>query len=167
MIPNSPKALRKPGLLLGIGMGGFIDGILFHQILQIHSMLSNRFFPNTVVNLEINMVWDGLFHLFTWITTAIGIAFLWRAGRNPRILWSGKYFLGALAMGWGLFNLIEGIIDHHILEVHHVVQRAAPDQRLLWDLLFDLSGVALIVLGWYLMGAVLKGENAPSKEKMI
>jgi len=35
---------RRPliiaGLLLGIDLGGFADGILFHQILQIHNMLS-------------------------------------------------------------------------------------------------------------------------------
>ena len=26
--------------------------------------------------------------------------------------------------GWGIFNLIEGIIDHHLLELHHVNPKA-------------------------------------------
>lgn len=47
--------LRTAAILFGIGMGGFIDGILFHQILQIHNMLSNRFFPDSLVNIDINM----------------------------------------------------------------------------------------------------------------
>ena len=25
-----------------------------------------------------------------------------------------------MTFGWGLFNLVEGIIDHHVLEIHHV-----------------------------------------------
>lgn len=70
------KPLTAAGLLLGVGMGGFIDGILLHQILQVHNMLSNRFFPDTIVNIEINMFWDGLFHTFTWIVTASGLALL-------------------------------------------------------------------------------------------
>jgi uncharacterized membrane protein len=31
---------RSAGLLHGLGLGGFIDGILLHQILQWHHMLS-------------------------------------------------------------------------------------------------------------------------------
>jgi uncharacterized membrane protein len=34
----------------------------------------------------------------------------------------GKTLFGAMVMGWGLFNLVEGIIDHHILGIHHVVE---------------------------------------------
>ena len=50
------------GMLLGIGMGGFVDGILFHQILQLHNMLSNRVLRDSLVHEQINMFWDGLFH---------------------------------------------------------------------------------------------------------
>ena len=58
------RPLIAAGTLLGIGMGGFVDGILFHQILQVHNMLSAKYPPTTLVNAEINMVWDGLFHAF-------------------------------------------------------------------------------------------------------
>lgn len=141
------QPVKKAGIVLGIGMGGFIDGILFHQIFQIHNMLSNRYFPDTLANVEINMVWDGLFHLFTWITTAIGISLLWKAARYPGVAWSSKVFVGGLVLGWGLFNLVEGLIDHHILQVHHVVQRAEGIAQLYWDLAFDLSGIILIFTG--------------------
>lgn len=151
MVDEAVKPLRKAGIVLGIGMGGFVDGILFHQIFQIHSMLSNRYFPDTLANIEINMVWDGLFHAFTWITTAIGISLLWKAAKVRGVVWSKELLLGSMAMGWGLFNLVEGIIDHHILQVHHVVQRAEGQTQLMWDLVFDASGIGLIALGFYLI----------------
>lgn len=142
-----PPSLRKAGIMLGIGMGGFLDGIVFHQILQLHNMLSSRYFPDSLVNIQINMVWDGLFHLFTWGMTAYGIFLLFQSGRVPGAAWSGRLLLGGLALGWGLFNLVEGIIDHHLLGVHHVVERAPPSEQLLWDFAFDASGVFLIILG--------------------
>lgn len=143
------KPLTLSGILLGVGMGGFFDGILFHQILQIHNMLSNRYFPDTVVNAEINMFWDGMFHAFTWTVTAIGLALLWRLAKRGEVPLITKFFVGSMALGWGLFNLIEGIIDHHILQVHHVVQRAVGTEQLMWDLAFDASGVILIAVGVY------------------
>jgi uncharacterized membrane protein len=33
---------RAPGILLGIGLGGFVDGIVLHQILQWHHMLTSE-----------------------------------------------------------------------------------------------------------------------------
>ncbi len=68
---DAPVGLRLPGLLLGVGMGGFVDGILLHQVLQWHHMLSGtdddrigvRFYdPRTVPGLRMNTVWDGFFH---------------------------------------------------------------------------------------------------------
>lgn len=150
------KPLSLAGILLGVGMGGFIDGILFHQIMQIHNMLSNRLFPDTVVNAEINMFWDGLFHAFTWIVTAWGIALLWKVAKGNESPLITKFLVGSIAFGWGLFNIIEGVIDHHILQVHHVVQRAVGTERLLWDLAFLTSGVILSGAGLYLRRTSLK-----------
>ncbi|WP_165249338.1 DUF2243 domain-containing protein [Paludisphaera soli] len=149
--PGSVELDRRPilsaGLLLGVGMGGFLDGIVFHQILQLHNMLSAVRPPTSVVNIEINMFWDGLFHAFTWATTALGLAVLWRAGGRADVAWSGRTFVGALAMGWGLFNLVEGVVDHHLLGVHHVVEGPG---HLPWDLAFLGSGVVLLILGFVL-----------------
>src|SRR4051812_8381310 len=112
--------LISAGALLGVGTGGFVDGILLHQIIQVHNMLSARYPPTTLVNAEINMFWDGLFHAFCWIMAALGLAFLWRAGQRSDVPWSTRTFVGSLALGWGIFNLVEGAIDHHILGIHHV-----------------------------------------------
>ena len=129
------------GVLLGMGLGGFLDGIVFHQILQLHSMLSNRLPRDSIVNLEINMFWDGLFHAGCWLLVAVGMGLLfWTlAHRRRQVPPSAQAFLGALTIGWGLFNLAEGLIDHQLLALHHVHQGG----DLGWDYLFLATGVAL------------------------
>jgi uncharacterized membrane protein len=135
-------------MVIGIGMGGFIDGILFHQILQIHNMLSARVPTDTLLGAKVNMVWDGLFHAAVWTTTALGIAMLWRATNHFHVRKSGRVLAGSLLMGWGLFNLVEGIIDHHILSLHHVYEQAGQS---VWDWLFLAFGIALIASGWFIV----------------
>jgi uncharacterized membrane protein len=141
---TNQKPLVTAGIFLGIGLGGFLDGITLHQLLQTHNMLSAIRPKDSVANMEINMFWDGLFHLLTWIMTAIGLWLLWKAGARRDVPWSGKTFIGALFLGWGLFNLVEGIIDHHILGIHHVVERLGVSA---FDYAFLLSGVVMIVGG--------------------
>lgn len=150
------RPLIAAGTLLGIGMGGFIDGILFHQLLQLHNMLSARIPVRGVdaqrlaVNLEINMFWDGLFHVFTWIVTAFGLAMLWRVIRRRDVPLSTKTFVGSLLLGWGLFNGVEGVINHHILHLHHVVE---TQNHLLWDLMFLGASAILVCIGWGIIRA--------------
>ena len=150
------RPLIAAGTLLGIGMGGFVDGIVFHQLLQVHNMLSAQY-PTTgaeaerlVVNLESNMFWDGLFHAFTWVVTALGLALLWKAVQRPDVPLSTKTFVGSLALGWGLFNLVEGIINHHLLHIHHVTE---THNHLIWDLAFLASGLLLIGMGATMISA--------------
>jgi uncharacterized membrane protein len=141
--------LVSAGTLLGVGMGGFIDGIVLHQLTQVHNMLSGKYPPTTLVNAEINMFWDGLFHAFCWIMTAIGLALLWRAGQRRDVPWSTRTFIGSLILGFGLFNLVEGIVDHHVLRVHNVIQRLGESA---WDYGFlALGGVAMVLLGWMII----------------
>ena len=66
-------------LALGIGLGGFFDGIVFHQILQIHNMLSGWLPVTDLVSAKTNMVWDGLFHAAVWVICLIGVWMVWRA----------------------------------------------------------------------------------------
>jgi uncharacterized membrane protein len=143
--PTHHGAIISAGILLGTGLGGFVDGIVLHQILQWHNMLSSVRPPTDLVAMKYNMVWDGLFHAFTWLMTAAGVTRLWKAGQQPNVPWSTRTFVGALAVGWGLFNAIEGVIDHQLLGIHHVHPGQA---QLAWDLAFIASGLAMIAAGW-------------------
>jgi uncharacterized membrane protein len=142
--------LVSAGLLLGVGLGGFVDGILLHQLLQWHNMLSSLLPPDDLVRAKVNMFWDGLFHAFTWLMTAGGLGLLWRAGQRPEVPWSTRTLLGALLGGWGLFNTVEGLIDHQLLGVHHV--KPGP-HALAWDLGFLAFGVLLLAGGGALLRA--------------
>jgi uncharacterized membrane protein len=52
--------------LFGLGLGGFFDGIVLHQVLQWHHMLTDAGYPATSIeNLQINTLWDGFFHATT------------------------------------------------------------------------------------------------------
>jgi uncharacterized membrane protein len=141
---------RLPGILLGIGLGGFVDGIVLHQVLQWHHMLSSEgsYPQTTVAGLETNTLWDGVFHAATWVAVAAGLWVLWRRTDDWRWAVSGRAFVGWMLAGWGLFNVVEGIVNHHILTIHHV--REDVDDRWLYDLGFLALGVALIVVGWTL-----------------
>lgn len=112
------KPLVKSGIILGIGLGGFLDGIIFHQILQLHAMLSAKVPKDTVTNIQVNMFWDGVFHAITWVCTVIGVVLLFKAGKKQNAIWNGKLLCSAMLFGWGMFNLVEGIINHHILHLH-------------------------------------------------
>ena len=71
------RPLIVAGVILGLGLGGFVDGIVLHQILQWHHMLSSVRPPTTITQMKINMLWYGLFDAATWILTVFGIGLLW------------------------------------------------------------------------------------------
>ena len=162
---------RRPpiaaGLLLGVGLGGFVDGIVFHQILQWHHMLtSHGDYPvTTVAGLEVNTLWDGLFHAGTWLITALGLALLWRAARRADVLWSTKAFVGLLLAGWGGFNLVEGVINHLLLRIHHVRTGA---NELAWDLALLVVSAVILLAGWLLVraGAREAADSTAGGERM-
>ena len=136
------------GILLGTGLGGFLDGILLHQILQWHNMLSSHRPPTDLVSMKYNMVWDGLFHAFTWIVTVLGVVRLFSAGKRADVVWSTSALIAGVLIGWGLFNFVEGLIDHQLLGIHHV---HPGENELIWDLGFLGSGLVLIALGALLL----------------
>ena len=138
------------GILLGLG--GFFDEIILHQVLQWHHMLTSAGYPaNNLDNLKFNVMWDGLFHISTYVFTAIGMTLLWRKALRPHDAWSGKMLIGAILMGFGIFNLVEGIIDHHVLGIHHVNETVPPEQWIFWDLGFLLWGAMMLVEGRLLL----------------
>jgi uncharacterized membrane protein len=139
------------GVLLGLGLGGFFDGIVFHQILQWHHMLTSAGHPpDSVANLKLNTLADGLFHASAYVLTALCVAILWRSSRTAHQRWSGKELLGAVLMGFGLFNLVEGVVDHELLGIHHVNETVPRDQWVYWDMGFLLWGAAMLAVGWRL-----------------
>lgn len=142
-------------VVIGVGMGGFVDGILLHQILQWHNMLSNVYPPENMQNMRINMLWDGLFHAAVWVVTLVGATMLWRAARRGDPMPGGRAFIGALFVGWALFNLVEGIVDHEILEIHYVYP--GPWHTVANMTFLGLSALLLVIGGW-----MMRARTRPS-----
>ncbi len=143
------KKATVAAVLMGIGLGGFVDGILLHQIFQWHNMVSNWYPPTTMEIMMFNMTWDGIFHAAVWLVTLIGVLMFWSAAYHRESIPSQKAFVGAMIFGWGLFNLVEGIIDHQILGVHYV--RQVPNYTVYNLTFLAIGGVVFIIIGWLLM----------------
>ena len=149
---------RAPGILLGIGLGGFVDGIVLHQILQWHHMLTSEgeYPATTVAGLETNTLADGLFHASTWVAVAAGLYVLWHRTGEWRWAVNGRALLGWMLVGWGVFNLVEGVVDHHVVGIHHV--RTGGNETA-WDVAFLVVGALLAAGGWALARSA--GRTAP------
>jgi uncharacterized membrane protein len=156
----SGRSSRRAGIILGLGLGGFADGILLHQIVHWHNMGSAVLPPVTMDALAANMRWDGFFHAATWLLTVIGVYWLLADARKGVPLPTARAFTGLLILGWGLFNLVEGIIDHQILGLHHV--RDLPVHVPVYDWLFLLiGGLGFILVGWALSRSPLTPHRSP------
>lgn len=144
------RPARSPGVLLGLGLGAFVDGIVLHQLLQWHHMVSatpgRR--PTSLDRLEVNTVADGLFHSAAWVLVLAGVLAMLRAWRQGRPFGTWRQQVGLLLLGWGAFDLLDGVVNHHVLGVHHV--RDDLGGPLSWDIGFLVLGALLVAVGWAL-----------------
>jgi uncharacterized membrane protein len=147
------------GILFGLGLGGFFDGIVLHQLLQWHHMVTSAGYPaDSVENLELNTFLDGLFHAATYTFVVLGLVLLWRTAHRAHLWWSWKLLAGTMLMGFGLFNLVEGVIDHHLLRLHHVNETASRDQWIYWDVGFLVWAGAMLAGG---LALYRSGQRTP------
>lgn len=116
-----------------------IDEIVFHQLLAWH-----HFYDRSTP--AIGLLSDGLLHAVELIAIVAGF-FLFADLRRSHTLvpmwaWSG-FFLGS-----GAFQIFDGIIDHKVLRLHQI--RYGVDDIFVYDLLWNLAGVVLMLVGVWL-----------------
>jgi uncharacterized membrane protein len=152
--------LVRAGIVLGLGFGGFADGIILHQILGWHHLVcvTAHCRPASIQQLQLQNTQDGFFHLALWLVSLVGTAMLFRAARHAGPAGNGRVLLGAMLAGWGLFNFVEGLIDHQILGIHHVLP--GHPHQFIFDLLFLAAGVALVLIG----GHLIKSSSEPASD---
>lgn len=134
------------GVVLGFALGGFFDGVLLHQILQWHHLLS--LVPG-VLDLRAQVLWDGWFHALMYLIAALGLWGLWRAHRTVEGGW-GRQLAGALLLGFGAWHLVDSVLSHWVLGIHRI--NLQSDNVLFWDLLwFAAFGLLPAGIGWLLL----------------
>lgn len=145
----SNPAAAWGGFCLGLGFAGFFDGILLHQILQWHHLLSNvREGP--LGDLRGQILADGLFHAAMYLIVAVGAWLVWKARPGMSGPGAGQHVFAHLLIGFGAWHLFDGIVVHGVLGLH----RINPDSEvpLVWDLLFLGLGIAVLAAGLILRG---------------
>ncbi|NUZ08295.1 DUF2243 domain-containing protein [Piscinibacter koreensis] len=151
----TPTATRWPALLLGVAIGGFFDGILLHQILQWHHLLSN---VDAVRDMRTQVLADGLFHALMYLIAAGALVALWRRRRVLDAPGVGRSLWAQALIGFGLWHVVDALLSHWITGIHRI--RVDSPDPLLWDLAwFAVFGVLPMVLGWL---AVRRGDTGSS-----
>jgi len=121
--PGRPKVARAgliTGIMLGIGIAGFIDEALFHQLLQWHN-----FYWNTDLTGRIRS--DGWFHVASMLVALWGVARLWQHGRAGTR--SRDVIVAGMLIGGGGFNAYDGIVQHVVLHLHLVNELVCPSPQ--------------------------------------
>ena len=138
-----------PLLLTGFGLGAFLDGIVLHQVLQWHHLVVARVPADDLAGLEANTLWDGVFHLVSWLVVVAGLVWAVRSRAALRpVPW--RSLTGALLVGWGAFNITDQMVFHLLLQAHHI--RMVEDPQL-YDWGYTAIGAALVAGGLALVRA--------------
>ncbi|UVW28071.1 DUF2243 domain-containing protein [Massilia sp. H6] len=126
---------------LGFALGGFFDGILLHQILQWHHLLSQ---VAGMDDLRLQVLWDGYFHALMYVIALAALAGLWwQQHQRAAASIPGWPLLGALLVGFGAWHIADTVLSHWLLQIHRIrIDSANP---LLWDLLW-LAGFGILPL---------------------
>ncbi|CAO3373758.1 DUF2243 domain-containing protein [Azospirillum argentinense] len=162
--PPSPAraaaGLPWAGYLLGFALGGFFDGILLHQVLQWHHLLS-AVDSAAVRDIRVQILADGLFHAAMYIVAVGGLWLLWRSRRHFAEERADRLLAANALIGFGVWHIVDGVLSHWILGIHRIRMDSATP--LLWDLLwFVVFGVAVVAAGWWLRrGGGGGGRAAP------
>ncbi|WP_126174174.1 DUF2243 domain-containing protein [Altericroceibacterium xinjiangense] len=133
-------------IVLGFALGGFFDGIVLHQILQWHHLLS--LVPG-VDTIRGQVLWDGYFHALMYLIAAAGLWGLWRTRAGLQQQW-GRSLVGALLVGFGSWHIVDSVLSHWLLGIHRI--RLDSPNPLMWDLIWLAAfGVLPFAAGWLLL----------------
>ena len=151
------KAFIIWGVVLGVALGGFFDGILLHQILQWHHLLS---LVPQVSDLRMQVLWDGWFHALMYVLALAGLWGLWHTRHAVAGQRAGRRLLAALLVGIGLWHVADSLLSHWLLGIHRI--RVDSPNPLLWDLIwFAAFGLVPLALGWLLLRG---SDGSPDSE---
>jgi uncharacterized membrane protein len=140
-----PTGVFGASFVLGFALGGFFDGIMLHQVLQWHHLLS--LVPGEDLRrIETQILADGAFHILMYLVTLMGVWLLWRARAGLAAPGGGRRLLLAALLGFAVWNVVDVVGFHWLAGIHRVRVDVPVDERLRWDLLWLalFSGLPLL-----------------------
>jgi uncharacterized membrane protein len=150
------------GVALGFALGGFFDGILLHQILQWHHLLS--LVPG-MVDMRMQVLWDGYFHALMYLIAVVALWGLWHA-RRREAEWSGRSLIGTTLIGFGIWHVVDSVLSHWVLRIHRI--RLDSPNPLVWDLIwFAGFGILPLVVAWLLLRRGPPSERSMHKSTVV
>jgi len=139
------RRFTAAGVMLGFGLGGFFDGILLHQVLQWHHLLS-AVETSAVQDIRVQILADGLFHVLMYVVAAAGLWLLFRTRREFAGPGADRRLVAAALIGCGAWHVLDRVLSHWIMGLHRI--RMDVDDPLVWDLVwFFVFGVGIIAAG--------------------
>jgi len=150
------RTTRAGWLLVGFAVGGFFDGIVLHQILQWHHLLSGLD-GAAGGDLRFQIMADGLFHLLMYVVALAGAVLLVAGRASGGRGGSTSEILRLTLIGFGSWHVVDAVVSHWLLGLHRI--RMDSDAPLAWDIgWLVVFGIAPLVLA-----AVLPGRGGPSR----
>ncbi|ESW73537.1 hypothetical protein X773_27385 [Mesorhizobium sp. LSJC285A00] len=135
---------RAGWLLLGFALGGFFDGIVLHQILQWHHLLSGVADP-VGSDLRFQIMADGLFHLFMYVLAVAGTVLLVAARAAGARPGTTTEILRLAFAGFGVWHVVDAVVFHWLLGLHRIKMNS--DLPLAWDIAWlVIFGIVPLVL---------------------
>ena len=123
--------LRHAGFWLGLAFGGFFDGILLHQVLQWHHLLSGLS-GGWFGELRHQVIADGLFHALMYMVGAWGLVQLVRSRGALAEPGAASVLASTWLIGFGAWHGVDAVVSHWLLGIHRV--RMDTPVPLAWDL---------------------------------
>jgi uncharacterized membrane protein len=132
------------GVLIGVGVAAFLDETVFHQLLHWH-----HFYDKSTA--DIGLVSDGFFHAGGWLAIVAGL-FLFadlqrRQAASRTRLWGGGF------LGWGVFQLYDGLIQHKVFGLHQIRYHV---DVLPYDVVWNVAGATGALIGLFLLRRVAR-----------
>lgn len=143
------RLFQWAGYLTGLALGGFFDGILLHQILQWHHLLS-ALEGEAFRDIRVQILADGAFHALMYVVALIALWMLWRARPEFGAPSANRFLFANVIIGFGAWHVADALFSHWILGIHRIrMETSAP---LMWDVAW-LVAFGLIPA---VVGAVLR-----------
>ena len=148
--------------ILGFALSAFFDGILLHQVLQWHHLLS-LVQGEAFRDMRVQILADGIFHLASYFLAAAGTLLLWRSRRTAS---PDRIILAWAIFGFAAWQFVDVIVVHWAIGLHRV--RVDVPDPLPWDIGWLVAfGILPLIAGILLRNAAQIGTDGAGRSRAM